>query len=153
MKIIEGHVRAFCPICEKILYENPIPSVSIVAFNNNHELLLTKRAVDPGKGFWCLPGGFVEIGEKIEETVRRELKEETNLDCKNIQIINADSVLNGYWGDILILGFSVELLPGTPKAGDDAIEADFFSLKSRPDIIFPVHEEFLKQYLKKEYGK
>lgn len=145
---IEGRMRAYCKNCNLVLYKNPIPSVAIVAFNQKNELLLTKRAVEPGKGEWCLPGGFVEIGETIKDAVARELKEETNLNCKNIQIINADSVLNGYWGDILILGYSVELLKDNPIPGDDAEEVDFFPLNDRPEIVFPIHEAFLNEYLK-----
>ncbi len=147
-KKIEGRIRSFCNNCNFVLYKNPIPSVAIVAFNQNNEILLTKRAIDPGKGFWCLPGGFSEIGENIRETVIRELKEETNLECKNIQIINADSVINGYWGDILILGFSVELVDGEIIPGDDAEDAQFFTFDNRPGIVFPVHEAFLEEYLK-----
>jgi ADP-ribose pyrophosphatase YjhB (NUDIX family) len=146
-KTIEGKPRSFCNTCQLVLYDNPIPSVAIVAFNEPHELLLTRRSVEPGKGLWCLPGGFVEAGENILDTVKRELKEETNLNCKNIKIIGAKSVLNGYWGDILILGYSVELLSGEMMAGDDAEAVAFFPLDNRPKIVFPVHEDFLNKYL------
>lgn len=145
---IEGKLRAFCKNCNFVLYKNPIPSVAIVAFNHKNELLLTKRAIEPGKGEWCLPGGFIEMGETIHQAVARELKEETNLECTNIQIIDADSVINGYWGDILILGYSVDLMEGKLMAGDDAAEVAFFPLQEKPPIIFPIHETFLNKRLK-----
>jgi len=44
------------------------------------KILLTKRKIEPYKGYWCLPGGHVDWGEKVEEAMRREVKEETNLD-------------------------------------------------------------------------
>ncbi len=146
-KKIESKNRSYCDHCNIVLYKNPIPSVAIVAFNENNELLLTRRAIAPGKGLWCLPGGFVESGETIQQTVKRELKEETHLDCEATKLIGADSVINGYWGDILILGYSVKLLPGKLIAGDDAAEAKFFAISSHPKIVFPVHEKFLTQYL------
>ena len=147
-KKIAGKIRPFCENCNLVLYKNPIPSVAIVAFNSQQEILLTKRGIEPGKGMWCLPGGFVETGELVTETVKRELKEETNLDCTHIRIIGAESVINGFWGDILILGFSVDLRPGQLIAGDDAVEAGFFPLDNRPGIVFPIHEDFMNHYLK-----
>ncbi len=146
-KKLDGKLRSYCNNCNSVLYKNPIPSVAIVAFNQNKELLMTKRGIEPGKGYWCLPGGFVETGETIFQTVKRELKEETNYDCTNIKIINVDSIINGYWGDILILGFSVKLKKSILIAGDDADEAKFFPLNNRPEIIFPVHQTFLTEYL------
>lgn len=46
------------------------------------KILLTKRNVEPYKNYWCLPGGHIEWGEKAEEAIRREVKEETGLDFK-----------------------------------------------------------------------
>lgn len=152
-KKIEGRIRSFCTNCNMILYKNPIPSVAIVTMNNDNEILLTKRAVEPGKGYWCLPGGFIESGETIEESVSRELKEETNLDCQEIKLLAADSVINGYWGDILILGYSVKLIKGELIAGDDAEEAKFFPKTQRPDLVFPIHENLLQKYLRGNYDK
>lgn len=148
MREIDNIKRSFCISCNLVLYKNPIPSVAIVAFDKHIRLLLTKRAVDPCKGYWSLPGGFVESGENIRQAVHRELFEETNLTCKNIQMINAESVINGYWGDILILGFSVELINFEIIAGDDADEVNFFPLDNRPEIVFPIHETFVNEFLR-----
>lgn len=144
---IEGRKRAYCENCDLVLYQNPIPSVAILAINEKNEILLTQRAVEPGKGYWCLPGGFIELGESAEEAVIRELKEETNLDCDHIRLLTADSVIKGYWGDILILGYSVTLTSSEVIPGDDAEAARFFDLRNRPDLIFPVHENLLNKFL------
>ena len=61
----------------KRLYPNqPIVGVGVVILRDRR-ILLEKRKNDPGKGKWSIPGGIVELGENIEETVIREVKEET----------------------------------------------------------------------------
>jgi NADH pyrophosphatase NudC (nudix superfamily) len=66
--------RDFCPACRAPVYENPLPATAVVVFNERRELLLVQRAVEPGKGKWCLPGGFQEIDETPEQCARRELR-------------------------------------------------------------------------------
>ena len=47
-----------------------------------NKILLTKRNIEPFKGYWCLPGGHIDFGEDVITAVKREVKEETNLDFK-----------------------------------------------------------------------
>lgn len=74
----EGH--ATCIKCGFVVYTNPAPTVSAVILNNQGDLLLTKRAREPFKGAWDLPGGFLQAGESLEEGLHRELKEELNIE-------------------------------------------------------------------------
>jgi 8-oxo-dGTP diphosphatase len=60
---------------------SPIPVVSCVVINEGRILLL-KRAMEPGKGKWALPAGYVEPAETIEQAIIREMKEETGLDVE-----------------------------------------------------------------------
>lgn len=62
-------------------YSNPRPTVSVLAEREDGRLLLVKRGIEPFKGLWDTPGGFMESGEEPEETARRELREETGLDA------------------------------------------------------------------------
>ncbi len=61
----DGNKRYFCSQCSTIHYENPKPTATLICMHQN-QLLLVKRAVDPGKGMWGLPGGFIERGETPE---------------------------------------------------------------------------------------
>ena len=74
----EGNKRFYCPRCNTIHYENPKPTATLICPKND-SILLVKRAADPGKGLWGLPGGFIERGETPETGATRELLEETNL--------------------------------------------------------------------------
>ena len=76
---IDGVKRQSCPKCNWVHYVNPLPSAVAFVYRDAQEILLIKRRVEPGKGKWSLPSGFVEMNEIPEETVIRELREETGL--------------------------------------------------------------------------
>lgn len=70
-------MRRVCAHCNFVDYVNPkIVAGSIVT--SGDRILLCKRAIDPRKGFWTLPAGFMEEGESVEEAAQREAREEAN---------------------------------------------------------------------------
>lgn len=69
-----------CPDCDFTLYLNPTCSAAALIFDPAGKLLVIERAREPSKGTFGLPGGFTDLGERFEEVVVRETKEETNLD-------------------------------------------------------------------------
>ena len=70
--------RDVCAVCHHVHYENPKVLVAGI-IHWREEILLCKRAAEPAKGRWCVPMGFLEKGETLEEAVARELYEETHL--------------------------------------------------------------------------
>lgn len=68
--------KTVCTRCEHHVYENPRPTNAVILINETNEILLVRRAVEPFKGLWDLPGGFVSIREDFEESMLREIKEE-----------------------------------------------------------------------------
>ncbi len=73
-----------CSSCGFTYYFNPSASVACFIKDKKGDLLLVRRAKDPAKGTLDLPGGFADMNETVEETVKREVKEETSLivaDC------------------------------------------------------------------------
>ena len=143
---IDGKKRHYCPECLTVHYENPKPTVTLVC-PRKKEILLVKRAVNPGKGLWGLPGGFIEKGESPEAAGKRELKEETMLDGCVIKTLGTCSHFNTIFGDILLIGLEVQIDDwSTMKAGDDAEEAILFSAQELPSLAFPCHEKFVNIY-------
>ena len=69
-----------CSACDFGFYFNTATAVGAIITNDKGELLVTIRAKEPAKGTWDLPGGFVDLNEYAEDAVKREIKEELNLD-------------------------------------------------------------------------
>ena len=144
--MIEGQNRFHCESCKKIHYENPKQTATLICVKES-KLLLVKRAVEPAKGQWGLPGGFIELGETPSEGAIRELKEETNLDGKPIRLVGHCSHHNTIFGDVLLLGIEMKIVNWSKmKAGDDAAEAQLFNLLDLPSLAFICHDKIVELY-------
>jgi len=117
----------------KRLYPNqPIVGVGAIIICDG-KLLFEKRKNDPGKGKWSIPGGLVELGETVEQTVIREVKEETGLDVEKPEHIDVvDNIVKDSNGKIkyhfVIIDYFLKLKGGTLKAADDAEELRWVAL-------------------------
>ncbi len=109
----------------KRLYPNqPIIGVGAVIVCNG-KILLEKRKSEPERGKWTIPGGLVELGESAEQTVIREVKEETNLRVEEPELIDVVNSITLNGNDRLkyhfvIVDYLVKLKGGTLKASSDA---------------------------------
>lgn len=82
-----GEIPFRCHECGFAFFFGPVAAVGGLIVNEDQELLLVRRARDPGKGQWGLPGGFVDRGESIEEALRREVTEETQLKVTELSLL------------------------------------------------------------------
>ncbi len=143
----DGAQRYYCRDCNMIHYQNPKPTATLVC-PKNQSILLVKRAFDPGKGLWGLPGGFIELNETPEIAAIRELKEETNLSGEVVNTLGTCSHFNTIFGDILLIGLEINITDwSTIEAGDDASEAKLFVLDKMPKLAFTCHEKIVQKYL------
>lgn len=86
-------------------------------------VLLVRRANEPGRGLWSIPGGRVEPGESAREAAVREVREETGLDVEV-----GDLLLTLVIGPYLVDDYAATVTGGTLRAGDDATEAGWFDV-------------------------
>lgn len=95
------------------------------------KVLLIKRAHEPAKDKWAIPGGKINFGERSCDAVKREFREETGLDVEVGKMIYVFDVISksdekpSY--HYVIMDFFVYLIGGKIKAGDDALEAKWFT--------------------------
>ena len=145
---IDGNMRHHCFECGVIHYENPKPTATLICPRDG-EILFVKRAKEPGKGLWGLPGGFIEREESPEIAALRELKEETKLEGKVIMLLGTCSHFSTIFGDILLIGMVVEINNWKKlQPADDAEEAQLFNFIKMPNLAFPCHEKILNMYRK-----
>ena len=148
---IEGKNRKNCPSCGFVDYRNPLPCVSIIGIKKD-KIVLIKRGIEPSKGSWAPPSGFMEYGEPPEETALREFYEETSLKAKIIKLLGVYSQHTEIYGNLVIITFLVQITGGKIKAGDDAEEASFFNIDEIPPMKYKFHKtaiEKTKQWIRK----
>ncbi len=143
---MEGRVRRYCKTCALPLYENPVPATCLVTVDEQDRILLVKRSVAPKKGEWCLPGGFMELGETPEDAGLRELYEETGLSARIDLLLGVGSHAGAIYDTILMTAFLIRQFSGTPTAGDDADEVAWFARPDLPEIAFTSHQQFINTY-------
>ncbi|MBR1548961.1 MAG: NUDIX domain-containing protein [Prevotella sp.] len=117
-----------CEDCGFTYYANPCSATAAFIVNDRGEMLVVRRAKEPAKGTLDLPGGFVDMGETVDQGMRREIKEETGLDVEDIQYLFSSPNVYEYSGmgihtldmDFLvpIHGYRIAV-----TAADDAAEA------------------------------
>ena len=110
---------------------------SIISIIKDTNILLIKRKNEPFKGKWALPGGFVEYGEKVEDAVLREIKEETGLITRIKEIIGIYSDPDrDPRGHTVTIVFLLDIINGEISAMDDASIVKFFDFNKLPELSF-----------------
>ncbi|MFI0546123.1 MAG: NUDIX hydrolase [Brachymonas sp.] len=84
--------RAICPACGTVHYENPLLVVGTLPYTADGRVLLCQRAIEPRKGYWTLPAGFMELGESASAGAQRETEEESGASVRMGQLFSLLSV-------------------------------------------------------------
>jgi len=107
--------------------ERPLVGVGVL-IRDGDRYLLVRRAAEPDAGLWTIPGGLVEVGERVKEAAVREAREETGLEVEIIDLLGVvDKIVRDEEGRIrfhfVILDYRAGVKGGKLRASSDALEA------------------------------
>ncbi|MFA4855474.1 MAG: NUDIX domain-containing protein [archaeon] len=140
MKRIDGAKRLCCASCGFVFWNDPKLATSVILERDGKVLLLT-RALEPLKGYWCLPGGYVCREETPEQAAIREAKEETGLGIEISGILGAYRIDNDPRGitiDIIYIGC---IKGGKLRLNKESTKHGFFSASQLPEPIAYKHRK------------
>ena len=122
-----------CASCGFIFYQNAKPTASVLIENDKGEILLTRRAIEPLKGYWDTAGGFCEEDEHPEDAARREIKEELGID---IELTGLIGIFMDHYGDdgdwTINMHFSGRIKGGEIQPADDIDDYQWFPIERFP---------------------
>lgn len=129
-----------CEQCGRTQYHNAKPCSGALVVKDGR-VLLSKRGIEPLKGYWDIPGGFLEPSEHPRDGMVREIKEETGLDVRVIDLLGVYMDRYGDEGDwTLNFYYVVEPICGEPQAADDVSELKWFPFDQTPEQMAFEHE-------------
>lgn len=133
-------------------YDNPSLTVDGILVSPDG-ILLIRRKNEPFMGQYALPGGFVNVGERVEEAVKREMQEETGLitDIVRLSGVYSDPERDPR-GHTVSLVYVLKKTGGILCAGDDASEVRCFPFQELPVLAFD-HLKIIQDYLETENKK
>lgn len=141
---IADQPQLVCDNCQFIFYLDPkLVVVALVLFEN--KVLLLKRAENPSKGLWGLPGGHVERGDDVFETIEREVREEAGVQVKVKNIIKTHSMSK--YGTVQ-LAFEATAENQSLKTNIESIEAKYFNWGEIPwsELAFETTRDILSEF-------
>jgi ADP-ribose pyrophosphatase YjhB (NUDIX family) len=147
LRIPEGdHLpRYVCESCGTIHYRNPRLVVGCVP-EHDGKILLCKRAIEPRRGYWTVPAGFMENGETLQQAAARETREEA---LAEVEIGSLLSVVQVLHAEQVHVFFRAALAEPRFGAGAESLEVELFAPAAIPwrDIAFPSTDFTLHRYL------
>ncbi len=133
---VAGRPRRACPACDFVYFTDPKVGVGVLVLDAGR-ILLVRRAMEPERGRWSLPAGFLDQGEDPRATAIREVREESGLD------VAIDHLIDVYYnppraqgGASVFILYQGHVTGGVLSAGDDADAAGFFDPDQLPPLAF-----------------
>jgi ADP-ribose pyrophosphatase YjhB (NUDIX family) len=144
----EDRERLACEACGYIAYVNPRLVVTTLPVNEAGEVFLLRRGIEPGRGLWAQPGGFMEIDETVHEGAVRETLEETGL------VVEPGEIVGLYTrpeAAIVVIAFVARIVGGAPIATPEALEVRPFAPDTIPwpEIAFRTTEWALRDWVRR----
>ena len=138
--------RLVCVACGFVFYLDPKVAVGTIISTGDSQLVLVRRAIEPGYGLWVFPGGFVDRGEDLASAAVREAREECGLDVRLDRLVNIYSYTDAA---VIIIVYAATVMGGELCSDDECLEAKLFRPEDLPwdELAFRSTREALRDYL------
>ncbi len=147
-RVIEGREVEACLNDTFILWHDPKVSTAVIV-EADGGIVLGRRAIEPGYGLWCLPGGFVNDDEDPAAAAVRECLEEISVPVEVTGLIGVYHIAKTGAPSMVVIAYRGRLVGGAqPLAGAEMLEVGVFPLDALPPLAFPSHKTVLAEYLK-----
>lgn len=147
-KVIEGREVEACPNDSFILWHDPKVATAVVV-EVDGGIVLGRRAIEPGYGLWCLPGGFVNDDEDPAAAAARECLEEIGVPVEMTGLIGVYHIAKTTAPSMIGIAYRARIIDGArPIAGSEMLEVRVFPIDSIPPMAFPSHQSVLAEYFK-----
>jgi ADP-ribose pyrophosphatase YjhB (NUDIX family) len=120
----EERQRLVCALCGNIAYVNPRLVVTTLPITDAGEIVLIRRGIEPGRGSWAQPGGFLEVDETVNQAAIRETWEETGLLVEPGEIVGLYTRLEA---TVVTIVFEARITGGTARPTPEATEVVAFA--------------------------
>lgn len=140
----DSRLRFVCPQCQTIHYQNPRIIAGCLPVWGE-QVLLCRRAIEPRRGFWTLPAGFMENGETLEQAAARETQEEA---CARVHSLQLYTLFDLPHINQVYMLFRAELSDLDFAAGEESLEVRLFDEQQIPwsELAFPTIGRTLECY-------
>ena len=166
LRLLAPHTIRFCPLCGGALGRQPVPPdqreqsvcaacgfvfylnpkvVAATIPEQNGDVLLTRRSINPGRGLWTFPGGFVDFGETATDAAIRETFEETGLAVELTGLLNVFT----YPASPIIIVYRARVTSGTLTTCDENDALEWVAPSAIPweQLAFPSTTEALREWV------
>ena len=145
---IEGKMVEACPNDDFVLWRDPKVVTSVVVIEDG-KIVLGLRDIEPGRGLWCLPGGFVNHDEDPVDAARRECREEIGAEVEITRLLGVYHIAKTTAPSMVGVAYEARLANGARlEPGAEMSAVDVYAEDSLPELAFPSHRWILEQYFK-----
>ena len=132
---VEGKTLPVCPQCGWVVYADPKVAAGAIIEADGRVLLL-RRGIEPARGLWTFPGGYVDRGEPVPEAVAREAHEETGV---RVAVGELLGVYSQRGEPVVLIVYRAQVTSGTPRRGPEALELRWVTPPQIPwdELAFP----------------
>jgi 8-oxo-dGTP diphosphatase len=142
---VEGRPRPACGACGFVWYQDPKVAACTIP-EVDGRLVLVRRGIEPARGRWVFPGGYMDRGETVAEAAVRETLEETGL---SVEVRGLSGVYSYRESIVVVVVYRVAVLGGVMRPGNECLEVRAFGGDEVPweELAFPSTRDALRDYL------